>query len=507
MSVITRFIQIIEAVNRTPDFFHVLTVAHKVLLGSFSAGKERGDYVALGGPNIYPGVLSWLGIARELTAGTGVLPAFTQPLDQGSFEPEDTPKFLQDKAIRGAMTDLFYETLGVESATFSFGGPNFLDTHGYFFDNVFGDLSTTCSSISGPQTTSTSVPVGGTAITIGTTPSSAGFTAGVYIQLGTALTSNTPACFVNEVVQVSGTAAANVVYFANTPARFAHPSVIPLNGVTNPGTVAGSTVASLCGTAANVTFTHRFAALNSQLGYGGAFGAQPPTHTFTDVTNIVNALTSSTYGTAATNTYGARWYPSAVCKNIDFSGNAEQLLGVKTAGDSFLSAPVPTGTAPTLNVTGARPIPNWNSTVTILDQGTVKTIGEFSVSFKRQTQVYWTVQGSQTPFVIARGPLTMDGTIQYDPTNTELPLDLMLLNAQGPMAITCSNSGIPNSGTPFTLTFTASQVANIKSKIMRSKALIGYSNTFEGVANSNDIGGSGALGPGVVTLVNNIPTY
>jgi len=460
--------------------------------------------VALGGPNIYPGVLSWLGIARELTAGTGVLPAYTQPLDQGSFEPEDTPKFLQDKAIRGSMTDLFYETLGVESATFSFGGPNFLDTHGYFFDNVFGDLSTTCNTITGPQTTSTAIPVGGTAITIGTTPSAAGMTAGVYVQIGTALTSNTPASYVNEVVLISGTAAANVIYFATTPARFAHPSVIPLNGVASPGTVAGSTVISL---ATGTQFTHRFASLNSQLGYGGAFGAQPPTHTFTDVTNIVNSLTSATYGTAASNVYGARWYPFSVCKNIDFSGNAEQLLGVKMAGDSFLSAPVPNGTAPTLNVTGARPLPNWNSKVTLLDQGTLTTVGEFSVSFKRQTQVYWTVQGSQTPFVIARGPLTMDGTIQFDPTNSEVPLDIMLLNAQGPMTITATNTGIPNSGTPFTLTFTASQVANIKSKIMRSKTLIGYSNTFEGVANSNDIGGSGALGPGTITLVNNIPTY
>src|SRR5690349_2887982 len=122
-----------------------------------------------------------------MTAGTAVLPSYTHPLEQGSFEPEDTPKFLQDKAIRGAMTDLFYETLGVESSTFSFGGPNFLDTHGYFFDNVFGDLSTTCSSISGPQTASGTLAVGATSMTIGSAPGAAGFTVGVYIQLGTAL--------------------------------------------------------------------------------------------------------------------------------------------------------------------------------------------------------------------------------------------------------------------------------------------------------------------------------
>lgn len=439
--------------------------------------------MALGGPNIYPGVLTWLGLARELTAGTSVLPTNTHPLDQGSFEPEDTPKFLQDKAIRGAMTDLFYETLGVESSTFSFGGPNFLDTHGYFFDNVFGDLSTTGSTPTNPTTVSSgTLPVGNISMTLSGAPPAA-YSVGGIIQIGTGS--------IAEVVIISGTAASNVVTFANYPLRFQHPVPSTINTVTSP-------------------YTHKFAALNSQLGYGGAFGAQPPTHTFTDVTNIVNSLSSGTWGTI-TNTFGARFYPFSVLKNIDFSGNAEQLLGIKMSGDSFISTPVPAGTAPTLNVSNSRPVPNWNSTVVTLTSSgaTAATtdVGEFSVSFKRQTQVYWVVAGTQQPFVIARGPLTMDGTIQYDPTKDEVPLDLMLLNAQAPMQIICTNSGIPNSGTPFTLTFTASQVANIKSKIVRSKALIGYSNTFEGVANSTDIGGSGGLGPGTVTLVNNTPTY
>jgi hypothetical protein len=435
-----------------------------------------------------------------------VLPTVTHPLDQGAFEPEDTPKFLQDKAIRGAMTDLFYETLGVESSTFSFGGPNFLDTHGYFFDNVFGDLSTTAGTITTILATITTAAgaAGVGALTIQTGAVNAAGTAGALIQIGTALTSNTPASYYNEVLTIASTTATSIVVVQ--PLRFAHSTAATINGVA----VAGNTVVSLV-PATTATFTHRFSALNSALGYGGAYGAQPPTHTFTDVTNIVNSLTSATYGTSPTNVYGARQYPFSCCKNVDFSGNAEQLLGVKMSGESFISTPVTGATAPTLNVSNSRPVPNWNTTVvTLTASGTTAAtndIGEFNVSFKRQTQVYWTVQGTQQPFVIARGPLTMDGTIQYDPTKDEIPLDLMLLNAQAPMQIICSNVGIPNSGTPFTLTFTASQVANIKSKIMRSKALLGYGNTFEGVANAVDIGGSGGLGPGTVTLVNSTPTY
>ena len=458
--------------------------------------------MALGGPNIYPGVLSWLGVARELTVGTPVNPVITHPLDQSSFEPEDVPRFLQDRAIRGSMTDLFYETLGVESATFSFGGPNFLDSHGYFFDNVFGDMSTTCNGTTSPATLTGTVPIGGTQMTLSAAPPAA-YTAGAYIQIGT-YPSSSVGSYVNEVVQISSTAASNVVIFANTPARFAHPSTI------NGTAITGSTLTGQVNTGANTVFTHRWAALNSQLGYGGAFGAQPPTHTFTDVTNIVNVMTSATYGTAPTNTFGARQYPSGVLRSIDFSGNAEQLVNIRMQGDSWIST-VATQ-AVTNTTTNSRPIPAWNSTVTTLgftlsSSNTYSGIGEFSVSFKRTTQVYWIVAGTQQPFIIARGPLNMDGSIQWDPTNSELPLDMMLLNAQGPMSIIVTNSGIPNSGTPFTLTFTASQVANIKSKIMRNKALIGYGNTFEGIANSTDFGGSGGLGPGTITLVNGTPTY
>jgi hypothetical protein len=301
------------------------------------------------------------------------------------------------------------------------------------------------------------------------------------------------------MLQVSTTGTSTISF--NQPLRFAHPSV--LSGATVSGSSLATQVAG-----ANTQYTHRFAALNSNLGYGGAYGAQPPTHTFTDITNIVQTLSNPTYGTYPTNTYGARAYPFSCLKNIDFSGNAEQLLNIKSSGDGFLSTIATSAQSVNLANPVARPIPNWASTVYILGQTVPTTdIGEFSVSFKRMTQVYWTVQGQQQPFVIARGPLTMDGTLQYDPAVSEAPLDMMLLNAQGPMSIVMTNANIPNSGTPFTLTFTASQVANIKSKVTRSKDLVSFQNSYEGVANATDIGGSGGLGPGTITLVNGTATY
>ena len=444
--------------------------------------------MALGGPNIYPGVLSWLGIARELTVGTPLVPVITHPLEQGQFEPEDMPRFLDDKAIRGSMTDLFYKTLGVESATFSLGGPNFLDSHGYFFDNVFGDLSTTGTGAANPATFNSALAVGATQGTLSAAPPSQ-YSAGASIQIGTGSTT--------EVVIVGTTTASSVVTFASSaggaayPLRFTHPTGPTVSTVTSP-------------------YTHRWAALNSALGYGGAYGAQPPTHTLTDVTNLVNTFTSASYGTVTSTGIGARQYPSAVLKSLDFSGNAEQLLNIRMTGDSWLSNLA--GTAVTNVTTNSRPVPNWDTTVvlagnTINSSGLYAGIGNFSVNAARATQVYWIVAGTQTPYVIARGPLTASGQVEFSPTNSELPLDLMLLNSQAPLSIATTNAGIANAGTPFTITFTMTQAAMTKSKIMRTGQLIGYSNTYEAVANATDTGGSGGLGPMSITLVNNTAVY
>ena len=44
------------------------------------------------------------------------------------------------------MAGLYNEIIGAEDASFSFGGPNFLDVHGFMLDNLFGDLSVTGSN-------------------------------------------------------------------------------------------------------------------------------------------------------------------------------------------------------------------------------------------------------------------------------------------------------------------------------------------------------------------------
>ena len=237
----------------------------------------------IGGPPVAPSVRSFLGVARELFMGTAVGPTNTIPVDKGSYAPEDMPKFLPDEALRGNMAGLYNEIIGPADASFSFGGPNFLDVHGFMLDNLFGDLSTTGSSGASGTTlsgTAATLAIGGTQCTVA---SVTGYAAGSAVMIDSGS--------VAEVVVLSAAPSGTVLTFGNNPLRFPHQ--------------AGASVFTV-----SAPFVHKFALLNSQLGYGGVAGAQPPTHTLTDNTNLNYA------GSPGTNTSGARAYPGAAVSEV-----------------------------------------------------------------------------------------------------------------------------------------------------------------------------------------------
>jgi hypothetical protein len=424
-------------------------------------------------PNIPSGVApasrSWGGIAREIGgnglsgAGTPVLPTNTVPLDKSSYEVEDMPKFLEDLAIRGSMSHRFADVLGVEDATISIGGPFYGDVWGYLLDNIFGDLSTTGTTPLHGTTlvNSGGVAAGGTAITVAT-PTGYANSSVVQIDSGS----------VSEVVvlNASGGVTGSVLTFASYPLRFAHGSA--------------ATVVTVSG-----QYSHTFAVLNQLAGYGGFPGAQPPTHTFTDVTY----LTPSVY---------ARSYPSVCIGQIEFTGNSESLLKAKATGNSWVSAPA--STIPTNTTAFTVPLPNWRTIITI---GTVPIydIGDWTVTIKREMAVYWTEQGAQNPYTIARGDLDATGSIKFTVPSDETPLNYMLSNTQPSVTIVSTNGQTLTS--ELQLTLSMAQAAFIKAKPSRSGVLIGYDTEFRTEANTTNVGGSGGLGQITAGLINNTATY
>ncbi len=407
-------------------------------------------------PAVAPSALSWLGIGREAAAGSPVLPAAAVPVDSDSYEPEDTPAFLHDQGIRATMGTEFGVIPGVQSATFTFGGPLFLDSWGYFLDNLFGDLSGVSNGTLGAaRSLAAPLAVGATSLAV---PASLGtVSVGSVIQIADGSAS--------EVVTVTSFTGGTAVRFTGTPCRFAH---------TTAATAALQT--------ADGGYQHTFALLNSGTG-------QPPVHTLTDWTGLTPGV-------------NARAYASAAVAQLDLSGDSMGLIMAKAAGVSWLSAPA--AAAPTVPPGFAPPLASWRSAVTL--GGTpVLDAGQWAVSCRRQLVLYWNAGNAQAPYVIARGPLTITGGLDYTVPSDEGPLNAMLADGPLPLAITASN-GLAGASA-LTMTITCSQVQAVKAKPIRGDTLIGYQDGWVAIDNSIDVGGSGGLGPGTVTLINETATY
>jgi hypothetical protein len=154
------------------------------------------------------------------------------------------------------------------------------------------------------------------------------------------------------------------------------------------------------------------------------------------------------------------------------------------------------------------PVANWRGQIYIggtSASNQVTDVGEWTVSVKRQLQVYWTVQDVQSPFIIARGPLTATVDLSFSTPADETALQYML--SLGYQRIYISLTGPGSGGTVVSMTFNATSAQAVKSKPGRSAVLLDFADTFDCIANSTDVGGSGGLGPCTITLQNAIAQY
>src|SRR5215469_4772212 len=87
--------------------------------------------------------LSYLGIAKESSKGTGVAP--TAFLAVKTITPEDVVKYLPVEVLKGAFPKVYGEVQGYKNTTFEVGGPIFADTIGWPLAGILGDITTTTS--------------------------------------------------------------------------------------------------------------------------------------------------------------------------------------------------------------------------------------------------------------------------------------------------------------------------------------------------------------------------
>ncbi|MGE7437944.1 hypothetical protein [Kitasatospora sp. NPDC001175] len=396
-------------------------------------------------------------IGNETVQGTAVAGTFTQLVN--SLKPKDSPKWLEDKSWRGSMgTDAFAEIQGVKAASFDLGGPVYGDGLPFFLRNILGDLAVTGTPTgSGATTLSSSAAAGATSI-----PTAASIPNGTLIQIGTGataevVTTGTPSGAGPYTIPIS-TPTSGLVY--------AHASAQAVTPVTGP-------------------YTYAWSLLNSGSG-------QPISHT------LIHYL-------GPTATSGARQYPGSCLSELGLKFNAEsELLSWSGKATSFPS--VPAGSTPTANPTGVLPVASWRAQVGIggpASGGTlVNTVTDGEITIKRELGVYYTVAGVQTPYVIQRGGLSVEGKLNFGAVPDETALLYMLNNTQPQVQIVCSNglSGV----NAITVQIDCQIAAFTSSEVETGKTAVGYQNGFKAVFNSTNAGGSGGLSPIKISVTNNI---
>jgi hypothetical protein len=289
----------------------------------------------------------------------------------------------------------------------------------------------------------------------------------------------TPAA--NEVVKVgAGSTATSVVLDATTPTRFAHLTATPFTNTTAP-------------------YTHAFALLNGSIGALAGAG-QPPTLCATNRNGI------------AAN--GAEQYAYSCLSELVLTGNAEKLLDFTCKAVS--ASRVPAGSAVGFaNVSSELATPTWRTAVGIggiASGGTQnKTIAEHTVTLSRAVKAYNTEQGSQQPYVIARGRQSNTGKMTVSPAIDDSSLIALLANTQ-PQLQYLTDNGLAGASHRL-VQVDILLAAYTDTPENDGSELFGFDITFKPVHTAASSGGitttgaSGGKGAVKITVVNATPTY
>ena len=409
-------------------------------------------------------------IVKEAVPGT-IPGSVGVPVPLTSFKPSNKPMMIYDESFQGSMGDTYGAYQGPLIAGFDIGGHMFGDTFGHFVYNLLGDYTTTGTAASPAASTSGALAVGATALPVASGGTS--FTVGMYLWLEDA---GTPAA--NEVVMVTATGSATSIPITAT--RFAHLTATPFTNTTAP-------------------YTHVFALLNGSVGAANG-PAQGPTHCITDRQGITSN--------------GADQFAYACMSEITLTGNAEKLLD--WSGKAVCAARSPAGSAiGTANVSTVVPYPSWRTTTGIggvASGGTqVKNIAEHSVTLTRAVKAYNTEQGSQQPYIIARGKQSNTGKFTIAPAIDDSSMIAFLANTQPQLQFVSSNglTGTSLVSVQVDIILAAYDTDDIND----SSELFGFDVSFKpqhtaatagGISTTGASGGKGAV---KVTLTNAIPTY
>jgi hypothetical protein len=232
-------------------------------------------------------------------------------------------------------------------------------------------------------------------------------------------------------------------------------------------------------------------ALAGVLGDVATTGASAPyTHTM--------AVKNSTDGQAISytltdyNSYNARRFAGCQFGSFELKFSADGLLEYTAMAQGYASA---TAATPTASFSAITPSPVWYGTTTIA--GTLSTkLAEGSLSIKRDLTPIFTVDGTQAPYQVFQGALSVEGSMKLI-MEDDTDLTRYLNNTQPSLVLNWTQ------GTGSALTqvqFTMTKCAFVVAKVDRSKDYVELDVNFKAVANTTDIGASGGYSPVKVVI-------
>jgi hypothetical protein len=410
-------------------------------------------------------------LVKEAVPGT-IPGSVGSPVPLTSFKPSDKPMWIEDNSFQGNMGDNYGLYQGPLIGGFDIGG-HVTGDHGLgeALYNLLGDYTTTGTTASPAAVTNAPMTAGATAIPVAS--GGASFTTGMFVWLEDA---GTPAA--NEVVMVTSTGSATSIPISAT--RFAHLTAMPFTNTTAP-------------------YTHVFSLLNGSTGAANG-PAQGPTYTVTDRQGVASN--------------GAVQYAYGVMSEVVITGNSEKLLD--WSGKAVCAAGVAAGSAVGLaNVSSVVPYPSWRTITGVAGPASggtqVKNIAEHSITLTRAVKAYNTEQGSQQPFIIARGKQSNTGKIVFAPSIDDSARLAMIGNTQPQLQFISSNGlgGANLVSVQVDIILGAYKVADIN----EGSELFGYDVEFLPIhtaASSGGVSTTGASGGKAavkVTLQNAVPTY
>lgn len=373
----------------------------------------------------------FIGLAKEVTQGTYVTPAFYVPATNISAEDVFVP--IRDESYRNNDTVLQGLYQGPGDSTFAFDMMGYPDALGHLLRASIGPDTVTASGVS--------------------TTLAANCSAGA---MTLSLTASVPA---NSTIQISDASGANLEWVGITTVSGTGPYTAT---VTSPST--------------GTKFAHTAA--------GGAVVSQS-THSFAQSPTTAQVSYSLTKYDVAPNSgspsTSTRGFPGCKLSEMAVKIDPKGAISFSPKWIGWLSA---TQTNPTPAFSQTQPFLGWQWSLT--NGGASSTRGlTYDVTLKRTgTEALHTSNGLQGPREVFQGAFEADGTLKAIFENDN---DLQLFLNYTQMAFVCSLTQPPTSGGN-TLTLTHSREGVTKGAVDTTSAYLAASFDVSAVFNSTDVG-------------------